>query len=708
MDKFKKGLGKILKPLKKIFSPVGRAFKAVGRKIMKVLSPIGRFFKNMGLKAYALKQKYMGNPFVFNAFLAVVLYCYMEIFARQSLIEFARFFIQNPLVFLLNVIIIYGTYAIPLLFSRRTFWHLIVTAFWFAIGTVNGIVLLNRLTPFNVKDLANLEEAKAIATNYLPLPLLIIVIIAAVALIAGLVVLFIKGPKVESYDWRKSIASFLVIVMIMMGAWTGAVKMNVVSTYFGNLPYAYRDYGIPYSFISTWLITGISEPDEYTEESIKEIFINGELGEDGIYTPEITDEDEQHANIVFLQLESFFDPTLFKGFEYNQDPMPYYRQLMGEYSSGMLTVPSVGAGTANVEFEAMTGISVRFFGPGEYPYKSVLKEETVESIPYDLKNMGYVTHAIHNHRGAFYGRNEVFKNMGFDTFTSLEYMINVEKTKKNWAKDNILADNIVAALDSTEGRDYIYTISVQGHGKYPEEETLIDPPIKITSAPEDFEEEVVWQYEYYVNQIYEMDKFIKNLTDTLAEYDEDIVLVMYGDHLPALEVYEEHIVTGDMYMTQYIIWDNMGMEKEDANLTCYEIGSEVLDRLDIHTGLITTYQQKYKGTSNYLENLEALAYDMLYGDKYIYGGKTPFEPTDMRMGINPIRIEEIVMIGEDYYIKGENFTEYSKVSLNGEPLRTVYLGPTLLGLKEEVDPEDVANMKISQVEKNDVILSTTE
>ena len=80
----------------------------------------------------------------------------------------------------------------------------------------------------------------------------------------------------------------------------------------------------------------------------------------------------------------------------------------------------------------------------------------------------------------------------------------------------------------------------------------------------------------------------------------------------------------------------------------------------------------------------------------------------MRMGINPIKIEEIVQIGEEYYIKGQNFTEYSKVSLDGEPLKTVYLGPTLLGLKEEVDPEDVVNMKISQVEKNDVILSTTE
>lgn len=702
MDKIKNGL-------KKVFGPVGRVFKAAGKKIMTVLSPIGRFFKKIGMRAYELKQKYMSNILVFNAFLSVVLYVYMEIFARQSLIAFGKFVIESPLVFLLNVIIIFATYSIPILFPRRTFWHLIVTAFWFAIGTINGIVLLNRLTPFNVKDLANIEEAKAIATNYLSVPLLIIVAIVAVAIIAGLVVLFVKGPKVENYNWKKSIASFFIIVMAMLCIWTGAVKMNVVSTYFGNLPYAYRDYGIPYSFISTWVITGIGEPDNYSEEYIQEgIFVNGELGDDGIFTPEITDEDTEHPNILFLQLESFFDPTLFKNFEYNQDPMPYYRQLMGEYSSGMLTVPSVGAGTANVEFEAMTGISVRFFGPGEYPYKSVLKEETVEGIPYDLKNMGYSTHAIHNHRGAFYGRNEVFKNMGFDTFTSLEYMINVEKTKKNWAKDNILIDNIVAAMDSTEGHDYIYTISVQGHGKYPEEETLTNPPIKITSAPADFEEEVVWQYEYYVNQIYEMDQFVKDLTDTLAEYDEDVILVMYGDHLPALEVYEEHIVTGDMYMTQYIIWDNFGMEKEDANLTCYEIGSEVLDRLGIHTGLITTYQQKYKGTSNYLENLEALAYDMLYGEKYIYGGTSPFAPTNMRMGINPIKIEEIVQIGENYYIKGQNFTEYSKVSLDGEPLKTIYLGPTLLGLKEEVDPEDVVNMKISQVEKNDVILSTTE
>ena len=78
------------------------------------------------------------------------------------------------------------------------------------------------------------------------------------------------------------------------------------------------------------------------------------------------------------------------------------------------------------------------------------------------------------------------------------------------------------------------------------------------------------------------------------------------------------------------------------------------------------------------------------------------------MGVKDIKIDEVVKIGEDYYIKGQNFTEFSKISLDGEILDTVYLGPTILALKEEVDPEDVSRMKISQVEKNKEVLSTTE
>lgn len=695
MEKFKKGIGNI-------FRKIGSGFKKFGAKF----KPVGAAFHKAEHKLSDIHSKYFYNPLVLNAFIAVIMNVYIEIVSRHSLVESMRFFIENPWIFVLNTVIIFATYGITVLFRRKLVWYIIITALWFAIGTVNCIVLLNRLTPFNVKDLANIEEAKAIATNYLSTPLLVIVIIAAVAIIAGLVLLVVLGPKGPKLDYRKAILNFGLVVVLLLTTWNGAVRLNVVSTYFENLPYAYRDYGVPYCFTSTWLMTGIDKPEDYSEEMIQnDIFTKGELGEDGTYQIDVKDIDDQHPNILFLQLESFIDPTILEGFEYNQDPTPNFRALMEEYSSGMMTVPSVGAGTANVEFEAMTGISVRFFGPGEYPYKSVMLERTCETIPYDLKNIGYSTHAIHNHRGAFYGRNEVFKNMGFDTFTSLEYMQNVEKTAKNWAKDNLLTQHIVDAMKSTDTKDYIYTISVQGHGKYPEEEVLENPPIKVTKHPE---EENKWQYEYYVNQLHEMDIFVKDLVDTLSEFDEDVVLVVYGDHLPALEVDDDNVTTGDMFMTQYFIWDNMGMEKEDANLSTFEVGSELLDRLGIHEGMITTYQQNYKGTSNYLENLEALAYDLLYGDYYIYGGETPFEPTDMKMGIYDIKIKEVVQVGEVYYIKGQNFTEYSKVSLDGKPLKTIFLGPTLLGLKEDVDPERVGDMKISQVEKNDVILSTTE
>lgn len=651
-------------------------------------------------------RTYLRNSIIFSALLALAMNIFIETMARHSLFATVRFFAESPMVFLFNTFIIFATYAFVSLFRRRLFWYVVISVPWLALGITNGIILLNRMTPFTVKDMANLNDGLSIVTNYLSTGTLIFAIVGVLVILAALVLLFLFGAKVQNeIHYKRNIAAVILIVLAFFGSWQLAIKTKTVDTFFGNLAYAYRDYGVPYCFISTWLKTGINKPADYSQQSVQKIFKNGELGKDKVYQPKKGDEDEQHPNILFLQLESFIDPTLVEGFTYSKDPMPNFRKLMKEYSSGYLTVPSVGAGTANTEFESMTGISVKFFGPGEYPYKSILLEKTCESIPFDLKNIGYSTHAIHNHRGAFYGRNKVFPNLGFDTFTSLEYMNNVVRTAKNWAKDGLLTDEIIDAMKSTESRDYIYTISVQGHGKYPTEQLLENPEITVTEAPT---EEQQWQYEYYVNQVYEMDLFVKELTDRLSQFDEDVVLVMYGDHLPALDMTEESMKNGELFDTQYIIWNNFGLKKQDKDVHSYQLGAEVLKQLGIQGGLITSYHQNYKDSKTYIQDLETLAYDMLYGEDYIYGGKSPFEPTDMRMGIRPIKIEDIVKIGEDYYIKGQNFTEYSKISLDGEVLSTIYLGPTILGLKEKVNPEDIDRMKISQVEKNKEILSTTE
>ena len=652
--------------------------------------------------------KYLRHYIVLLFLIAIAVNFVIELLARHSLILTLQFLFGHPVVYFCNVCIIFAVISLAMFFRRRVFVTCMLSMLWLLLGVINGVILLNRMTPFTVKDLSNLGDGLSIVSNYFSVKTIIIAVAAAAAVVLLVAVLFRKLPVMKKkVRIRRAIA---VVVILWAGTFSliyGSMNIGTLDTFFGNLAYAYRDNGVPYSFLVTWVRTGIIKPQDYSAEKVRNIFSKGELGKDKIYTPGDDDDTDvkKKPNIIYLQLESFIDPTEVKNVKFSKDPVPNYRKLMKEYSSGYLTVPAVGAGTANVEFEVMTGMSVKFFGPGEYPYKSVLKETVCEAAPYDMKTMGYSTHAIHNHRGAFYYRNKVFANIGFDTFTCLEYMNNVVKTPKNWAKDGILTEQILDALNSTKGSDYIYTISVQGHGKYPTEQVLEDPAITVTKAASDTQR---WQYEYYANQVYEMDLFVKELTDTLKNYDEDVVLVMYGDHLPALDMTEDDMKNGSLYQTEYVIWNNFGMEKDDMNIATYQLNAEVLKRLGMSPGVMPKYHQNYSGSANYLENLEMLSYDMLYGKNYIYGGTRPFRKTDMQMGVKPIKIKEVVQIGEDYYIKGQNFTEYSKISLDGKVLKTVYLGPTILALNEKVDPADASRMKVSQVEKNKEILSTTE
>ena len=656
------------------------------------------------------RRKFYKNSFAYAAVWALLLNLLIETLGRfptAGIFGGLTFMVHSPLVFLYNALILYATLVLASLSKRRVFFFTIISIFWLGIGIINGVILTQRMTPFTVKDLSNLNDGLTIVTNYLSNYEIIGAIAAGLIAVGLLVLLFIKGPqKRDGVKRKRNLVAVLLVIAFTFLSSSFVIRAGIVQTFFGNLAYAYRDYGVVYCFVNTWLNTGISKPDGYSKEEILSIFDKKELGDDNAMLLTQKDEDEEHPNILFLQLESFIDPMTIQSITLSQDPCPNFRRLMQTYSSGELTVPACGAGTANVEFEVLTGLSVKFFGPGEYPYKAVLKEKTGESLAYDLDSLGYTSHAIHNHRAVFYNRNSVFANMGFDTFTSVEYMKNVEKTPKNWAKDDVLTECITDALDSTDGRDMIYTISVQGHGKYPPKQVLQNPVIEVTAAPS---EELKWKYEYYVNQIYEMDQFIKALTDTLAKREEPTVLVMYGDHIPALDMTEDDLESGNLYGTQYLIWNNIGLKKDDENLHAYQLAAHVMEMLDMQVGTIFTYQQNHKNSETYLADLKALGYDMLYGKYYIYGGTNPFKPTKLKMGVNDITIDEIVKIGDKYYIKGRNFTQYSKVTLDGKELKTIYLGENVLGLLEDVDPDDADKMKVSQIEnKSGEILSTTE
>ncbi len=685
-----------------------------------ILASIAAFFKaiwagikNIFLKIFPRREaKYFDATrhelkyILFMAVGALVINLFMESFARltTSPLEGIRWALTNPLVFLYNALIIFATLTFALIFKRRRFAYFIISVLWVALGTANGMILTTRMTPLTLYDLNNFADGLTIATTYYSVWQIALGIAGIVMLLLVIILIFVRSEKWKNINYKKSLGAIALSVALTFGASAMALSSGLIGTFFGNLNYAYRDYGLAYCFIMTSANAGISKPRGYSEEMIAGILEN--KTKKGLKTGlKQKNDSTEHPNIIVLQLESFTVAEDYANIQVSKDPTPVFNKLYEEYSSGSFEVPACGAGTANTEFEVLTGISAKFFGPGEYPYKGKLREETLENMAYIAKSHGYRTSALHNHRALFYNRNEVYKNLGFDTFTSVEYMNNVSFTPTNWCKDTVLTDEIMEIMQESEERDFMHVISVEGHGAYPAEKVFKNPYTEVSAE----DEETKYKYEYYLNECHEMDKFTGDLIKRIEESGEPTVMIIYGDHIPALDVKEENYKQKDLYTTRYVIWDNMGLKKKDKDLHSYQCGSELLKAAGLkHEGIIFDYQQSNKPKdSGYLDDMEALAYDMLYGKHYAYGGELPYQPSDMRMGHKVIAIKDIMKIGNKYYIRGNNFTERSIISLDGKQLPTIYLSPTLLALGQEVEPGDVGKLSVSQVDKSEEEILTT-
>lgn len=637
---------------------------------------VKRIIALIGKNIYVKKVLHLLRKFtvVAYALLSIGIYFLIELFSRHSILEAFSFMTKSPIIFVYNAFMIFVTFMIVYFFKRRLFVTAVISTLWLAMGTANGVILAYRVTPFTGTDLTLIFDALSLIDTYISIEKILLLIVGAAIVLILIIYGWFKLPKhTAKIDYRKSAALMVMSVFLLIGFTKVNISTRILATYFGNIAFAYQDYGFPYCFSMSVFATGISSPNDYSEAFMTKIKNTFSTSNDSV---EAVNHREEMPNIIFLQLESFCDPELIKYLKFSADPIPNFRKLSEQYSSGFLTVPSVGAGTANTEFEIMTGMSLRYFGPGEYPYKTILKTTPCESTAYSLKNLGYSTHAIHNNVANFYDRKTVFANLGYDTFTSEEYMNIKEYTPMGWAKDKGLIEQITDALNSTDELDYIYTISVQGHGSYPSEPILYNPEIEVFGCKN---EEQKNSFTYYVNQIHEMDEFVQNLVDELSNREEPTILVMYGDHLPTLGLEASQLVNHSLFQTEYVIWDNMGLDVIDKSVTAYQLSATVLDRVGIQEGTLTKFHQKRVGTSNYLADLDALQYDMLYGKKYIYGGELPIAPTDLKMGVKQILITKVVSnLNETIYVSGKNFTKASKVYINDEEQDTAFIDSNTL------------------------------
>ncbi len=650
------------------------------------------------LRRIAFLNKY---SLLFHALISCGIVFVVELLSRRDFLSACSFVGSHTAAFLFNAFIVFVSLSLVYLFHRRAFFRIFISGFWIILGIINGCILSNRVTPFGFTDLKCINDLFAMNnTNYFTAEEATIVVIGLGAFFLFCAVLFIKGPRYQGKIHKIVVLASIVSVMFIgLPVTTSAAQnANVVASYFSNIAQGYENYGFIYGFSSSVVDRGMRKPDDYTEKHVAEITDKVESSKQ-----ETTVTKKDAPNIICVLLESFCDPDEIKFLHYNDDPIPTFHELEKNYTTGYLTVPVVGAGTANSEFEVLTGMSMQYFGTGEYPYKTILKKTDCESTAADLASIGYGTHAVHNNGGNFYSRVNAFSMMGFDTFTSKELM-NIQTYTPNgsWATDDVLVDETIKTLDSTPDQpDFTYTITVGTHGDYPKEQVIENPKYIANGS---FDQETKNQWTYYINQLNEVDTFMSDLIKKVNERDEDTVIVFFGDHLPTMGLQDSDMRSGDIYKTKYVTWNNMGLEKKDADLYAYQLMANITNSVGIHEGTILNYHQTQMNSADYQDGLENLQYDILYGDRYCYNGKDKYPATDIVMGIDPVTVDNATnSIGNsEVIIRGTHFTKWSKVFVNETKVNTIFSGPGCLIINKD-DISDGDTIQVCQMGSNNTV-----
>ncbi len=258
-------------------------------------------------------------------------------------------------------------------------------------------------------------------------------------------------------------------------------------------------------------------------------------------------------DIVVVQSESFFDPSIMKGYE-NTDLIPNLRRLAAQGESGPLHVPTFGGGTIRTEFEVLTGLSLRYFDDLQFPYLQ-MNNKVVPSMVRTLRAHGYETIALHGNDPGFWNRHTAFRAIGFDRFVSRGAFPADAAMDGQYMADSAMTDAIMAQLKDAGPPQFLFAISIEAHGPY--DVTPADVAARDAIAvPENVTGQNRRELQNYLYHLRHADRELGRLADLLAARERPALLLFYGDHLPALtDTYRDTgFVDGQGMLSQASTW----------------------------------------------------------------------------------------------------------------------------------------------------------
>lgn len=229
-------------------------------------------------------------------------------------------------------------------------------------------------------------------------------------------------------------------------------------------------------------------------------------------------------NLHMIVLESFWDPMRLGAAELSADPIdPAFRELWAASGHSHALAPVFGGYTANTELEILCGFPVErdnvFFEGG-------LRRD-VPCLPRHLGALGYRSFASHPNAAAFWNRVNAYRRIGFETYWS-DADFELDDMNRGFLSDTSLYRQVLERLGPRlQGPDPIfnYVLTYFGHLPYPLNEQR---PSVIRAA------EGHVTVEAYANTLYYKSRELMDFLRELRQRDPDAVIVLFGDHLPAL------------------------------------------------------------------------------------------------------------------------------------------------------------------------------
>ena len=349
----------------------------------------------------------------------------------------------------------------------------------------------------------------------------------------------------------------------------------------------YREGFLP-CFISAAQTIKPPRPADYTVDDAKKLIKDYAADYDEVEgTGEARRAAEQQFNdekptVITIMNETFSDLSIYQNLHADYQGPQYFKSISNALKRGKLYVSAYGGGTANTEFEYLTGNSMAYLGSGVYPY-TIYDLQGRENLAAQFKSLGYTTTAMHPNHKTNWNRENVYEDFGFDRFLGIEDFSGSEQLR-GMVTDQATYNKILELLDQNSDPQFIFDVTMQNHSGYKTGllpwAKLVDYAIDGVSDPEVNE---------YLSLIEESDRALEYFINRLSQLDRKVVLVFFGDHQPFFPDRYNKWFTGEdsavhaerQWQTSYVIWANYDVAGNDQvseqdDLSTNYLGSELM------------------------------------------------------------------------------------------------------------------------------------